>query len=410
MWASATTRSDSSNRCCGNCTNPTRSSSSTWTTPCASTTGRKGNPASFKKLSALLAQQNFRLAFWRVGVEEVNYRRFFAVNELISLRIEDREVFDRVHHLPLRLVAANVFTGLRVDHIDGLYHPQQYLNRLREGAPDAFLVVEKILAPGEPLKPVWPVQGTTGYDFLGMVNGLFVMNGNADKLDSLYKAFTGVQAACGAIANEDKRLLIEKDLYGGLENLVYQLKTIATRFTHASDFTLSGFRQALEEAFVHFPVYRTYINEEGADERDRQVIAWTMEKARASLPSHVHEIDFIERMLLAQSNPAYQQGGEEERAGVRHALTTIHLARSWPRASKTPSCTCTTGLSRLTTWASIPIIFGYTAGGIPRLQPQRLSAWPHTMNATATHDTKRGEDCAPASTCFPSCRRNGRRR
>jgi (1->4)-alpha-D-glucan 1-alpha-D-glucosylmutase len=353
--------------------------------------GSKGNPASFKKLSALLAQQNFRLAFWRVGVEEVNYRRFFAVNDLISLRIEDREVFDRVHHLPLRLVSSNVFTGLRVDHIDGLYHPQQYLDRLRDGAPDAFLSVEKILAPGEPLKPSWPVQGTTGYDFLGMVNGLFVMNANADKLDSLYKAFTGVYAACGAIANEDKRLLIEKDLYGGLENLVYQLKAIATRFTHASDFTLPGFRKALEEAFVHFPVYRTYINEEGADERDRQVIAWTMEKARASLPSHAHEIDFIERMLLAQSIPAFSK--EEKRNALEFAMRLQQFTS--PLMAKGIEDTFLYAYNRLVSVNDVginPDHMGYSPGEFHAFNRQRLAAWPHTMNATSTHDTKRGED------------------
>ncbi|MBW8887662.1 MAG: malto-oligosyltrehalose synthase [Fibrobacteres bacterium] len=353
--------------------------------------GSKGNPASFKKLSALLAQQNFRLAFWRVGVEEVNYRRFFAVNELISLRIEDREVFDRVHQLPLRLVSSNVFTGLRVDHIDGLYHPQQYLNRLREAAPDAFIVVEKILAPGEPLKPAWPIQGTTGYDFLGMVNGLFVATGNADKLDSHYKTFTGMQAACGTIANEDKRLLIEKDLYGGLENLVYQLKTIATRFTHASDFTLSGFRKALEEAFVHFPVYRTYINEDGADERDRQVIAWTMEKARASLPSHAHEIDFIERMLLAHSDSAYSK--EEKKNALEFAMRLQQFTS--PLMAKGIEDTFLYVYNRLVSLNDVginPDHFGYAAGEFHAFNRQRLAAWPHTMNATSTHDTKRGED------------------
>jgi (1->4)-alpha-D-glucan 1-alpha-D-glucosylmutase len=353
--------------------------------------GSKGNPASFKKLSALLAQQNYRLAFWRVGVEEVNYRRFFAVNDLISLRVEDREVFDRVHHLPFRLLSSNIVTGLRVDHIDGLYHPQQYLQRLREGAPECFVVVEKILGAGEPLKPHWPIQGTTGYEFLIAVNNLFCMSGNSDRMDSAYRSFTGIQASCGTMANDDKRLLIEKDLYGGLENLVYQLKTIASRFTHASDFTLSGFRQALEETFVHFPVYRTYINEDGADERDRQVIAWTMEKARASLPSHVHEIDFIERMLMAQSVPEFNK--DEKKNALEFAMRMQQFTS--PLMAKGIEDTFLYVYNRLISLNEVggnPDIFGSTPEEFHAFNRQRLAAWPHSLSATATHDTKRGED------------------
>jgi (1->4)-alpha-D-glucan 1-alpha-D-glucosylmutase len=353
--------------------------------------GTKGTPASFKKLSTLLAQQYYRLAFWRVGVEEVNYRRFFAVNDLISLRVEDKEVFDRVHRMTFRMAAQGMATGFRVDHIDGLYDPQRYLQRLREGAPDAFVVVEKILGAGEPLKPHWPIQGTTGYEFLIAANNLFVMGANADRMDSVYRAFTGLQASCGTLANEKKRLLIEKDLYGGLENLVYQLKAIASRFPHATDFTLSGFRQALEEVFVHFPVYRTYINEDGADERDRQVIAWTMEKARVGLPSHVHEIDFIERMLLAQSSQEY--GREEKKFALEFAMRLQQFTS--PLMAKGIEDTFLYVFNRLISLNDVggnPDVFGSTPEELHAFNRQRLAAWPHSLSATATHDTKRGED------------------
>jgi len=353
--------------------------------------GSKGVPGSFKRLSSLLAQQHYRLAFWRVGVEEVNYRRFFAINDLISLRVEDRNVFDWVHELPLRLAVSGVATGLRVDHIDGLYHPQQYLNRLREGAPDAFIVVEKILAAGEPLKANWPVQGTTGYEFLNAANGLFCATANADRLDAIYRSFTGLQISCGTLANDQKRLLIEKDLYGGLENLVYQLKAIASRFTHASDFTLSGFRKALEETFVHFPVYRTYISEDGADERDRQIIAWTMEKARASLPSHVHEITFIERMLMAQSMPEF--GKEERKYALEFAMRLQQFTS--PLMAKGIEDTFLYVYNRLISLNEVggnPDIFGSTAEEFHAYNRNRMAAWPHSLSATSTHDTKRGED------------------
>lgn len=353
--------------------------------------GSKGDPASFKRLSTLLAQQHYRLAFWKVGVEEVNYRRFFAINDLISLRVEDKEVFDRVHDLAFRLLATQVVTGLRVDHIDGLYHPLQYLNRLREAAPDAFIVVEKILAAGEPLKPNWPIQGTTGYEFLNAANGIFCQPANADRMDAAYRDFTGIRISSGTLANDKKRLLIEKDLYGGLENLVYQLKTIASRFTHASDFTLSGFRQALEETFVHFPVYRTYICEEGVDERDRQVIAWTMEKARVSLPSHVHEIDFIERMLLAHRNPAF--GKEEKQNALEFAMRLQQFTS--PLMAKGIEDTFLYVYNRLISLNEVggnPDIFGSTAEEFHAYSRGRMAAWPHSLSATSTHDTKRGED------------------
>lgn len=353
--------------------------------------GSKGRPDSFKRLSALLAQQYYRLAFWRVGVEEVNYRRFFAVNDLISLKVEDPLVFERIHQLPLKLMEDGMVTGFRVDHIDGLYQPTRYLQRLRSRAPEAYISVEKILADGEPLRPGWPIQGTTGYEFLNAAGGLFVQSSNKEAMDRAYRAFTGIETSCGTLANDKKRLLIEKDLYGGLENLVYQLKGIASKFPHASDFTLFGFRRALEEVFVHFPVYRTYIDEEGADERDRQVIAWTMEKARASLPSHLHEIDFIEKMLLAQGSPSFSK--EEKALALEFAMRLQQFTS--PLMAKGIEDTFLYVYQRLISLNEVggnPDVFGISAEEFHAMCRARQSSWPHAMNATATHDTKRGED------------------
>jgi (1->4)-alpha-D-glucan 1-alpha-D-glucosylmutase len=353
--------------------------------------GTPGFPESFKRLSALLAQQHYRLAFWRVGVEEVNYRRFFAINDLISLKVEDSGVFDRIHRLPFRLLEEGKATGLRIDHIDGLYHPMRYLQRLRSRAPEAYIVVEKILETGEPLKAGWPVQGTTGYDFLNQAGGLFVQGANREAMDGAYRRFTGIEASCGALANDKKRLLIEKDLYGGLENLVYQLKAIASKFTHASDFTLVGFRRALEEVFVHFPVYRTYIDAEGVDERDRQVIAWAMEKARASLPSHLHEIDFIERMLTAHDDPAFT--AEEKSLALEFAMRLQQFTS--PLMAKGIEDTFLYVYNRLVSLNEVggnPDVFGVAPEEFHGWCRARQSAWPHAMSATATHDTKRGED------------------
>ncbi|HEY9665015.1 MAG TPA: malto-oligosyltrehalose synthase, partial [Allocoleopsis sp.] len=226
--------------------------------------GEVGKSESFNLLDNLLNEQFYRLVYWKVGNEELNYRRFFTVNDLISLRIEDEKAFEETHALILKLVQDGKITGLRVDHIDGLYDPAQYLTRLREGAPNVYLVVEKILEGNEELPLNWPIQGTTGYDFMSQVNGIFCQQANATEFDAIYQQFIGKSVDLEDLIDQNKRLMIGKHLAGDIDNLAHLLKRIADRHRYASDFTMYGLKRALVEVLALFPVYRTYISREGS--------------------------------------------------------------------------------------------------------------------------------------------------
>jgi (1->4)-alpha-D-glucan 1-alpha-D-glucosylmutase len=178
-------------------------------------------------LDSLLSEQLFRLSFWKVATEELNYRRFFNINGLISLRVEDASVFNGTHSLILNLVKDRKISGLRIDHIDGLYDPTEYLKRLREKAGDVYLVVEKILGADENLPHLWAVQGTTGYDFLNCVNGIFCDENNGRAFNRLYYSFTGCKTSYDVILYEKKKLVIEKDMTGDVDNIAHLLKRIS---------------------------------------------------------------------------------------------------------------------------------------------------------------------------------------
>ncbi|HDH53199.1 MAG TPA: malto-oligosyltrehalose synthase, partial [Nitrospirae bacterium] len=174
-------------------------------------------------LDSLLSEQLFRLSFWKVATEELNYRRFFNINGLISLRMEDERVFNGTHSFITNLVKNKKITGLRIDHIDGLYDPTGYLRRLRDKTGEIYIVVEKILEPEEELPSLWAVQGTTGYDFLNYVNGIFCDEKNGREFNRLYYSFTGFKTSYEAMLYEKKKLVIEKDMTGDIDNLTHLL-------------------------------------------------------------------------------------------------------------------------------------------------------------------------------------------
>jgi len=202
--------------------------------------GVKGNPESFNLLDTLLAEQFFRLSFWKVATEEINYRRFFNINELICLRVEDENVFNQTHSLIFKLVGEQKLTGLRIDHIDGLYDPAHYLKRMREKAGNLYVVVEKILDPEEELPSLWPIQGTTGYEFLNYLTGIFCKTSNKKALDRIYTRFTGLQSSYEDLVAEKKRLIIGRHMAGDVDSLALLLKTISGRYRHGADITLYG--------------------------------------------------------------------------------------------------------------------------------------------------------------------------
>jgi (1->4)-alpha-D-glucan 1-alpha-D-glucosylmutase len=224
--------------------------------------GIPGEPHSFDALDALLSAQAYRLSYWRVAAEEINYRRFFDINELAAIRMEDPAVFERAHAFVFDLVRRGCIDGFRIDHVDGLFDPGDYLQRLqaraRELRPDLFnerpffIVVEKILGMDEAL-PEWPVAGTTGYDFLGMVNGLFVERQNERAVDGIYQQFTRLKVPYREFAYRGKQLVLRVSMASELNVLAHRLNRFSERIGHYRDFTLDSLKQAMREIISCFP-------------------------------------------------------------------------------------------------------------------------------------------------------------
>jgi len=353
--------------------------------------GQAGSPESFNLLEALLSEQFYRLSFWKVATEEINYRRFFNINELISLRVEDEDVFTHTHSLIFRLLAEGRITGLRIDHIDGLYDPLTYLKRLREKTGEIFLVVEKILDPEESLPSLWPVQGTTGYDFLNYVNGIFCQRRHNRSFNRLYSQFTGLKSSFGDLVAEKKRLVMGKHMAADVDNLALLLKRIAGRYRHGGDITLYGLRRALVEVMAQFPVYRTYVSHEARTEQDEQYIRTAVETGERSNPGLANELAFIEKFLLLRFDDYLAE--QEKNAWIDFVMRFQQF--TGPLMAKGFEDTVLYVYNRLLSLnevGSSPDKFGVSSHEFHTFLKRRSSLWPHTMNASATHDTKRGED------------------
>ncbi len=353
--------------------------------------GTPGDAKSFNLLDALLGEQLFRLSFWKVATEEINYRRFFNINQLISVRVEDEQVFRSTHAFVLRLLWEGKFDGIRVDHVDGLSAPFQYLRRLRDGVGDGYLVVEKILHPDEELPPWWPVEGTTGYDFLNHVNGVFCERKNDKLLDKIYTRFIGHMVSYDTLVSEKKRLIIGRHMAGDIDRLATMLKELSAKDRYARDITLYGLRRALVELLAVFPVYRTYI--EGADlaEQDHRYVQDAVRRARDSSPALILELNFIEQFLLLQFHDGLTQ--EEKDQWVRFVKSFQQL--SGPLMAKGFEDTALYIYNKLVSLNEVggsPNHFGFSPLEFHHFNKKRSGRWPHAMNATATHDMKRGED------------------
>jgi (1->4)-alpha-D-glucan 1-alpha-D-glucosylmutase len=352
--------------------------------------GDKGNPESFALLDGLLSGQIFRLSFWKVATEEINYRRFFNVNELICLRTEDRDVFDHTHSLIFTLLEEKKFSGLRIDHVDGLYDPTGYLKRLRERAGEAFLIVEKILDPDEELIPLWPVQGTTGYDWLNLVNSLFCDTENEKKFDRIYIRFSGFDVPYGKLVADKKRMIIGQHMAGDIDNLASLLKQISAHSRQGRDITMYGLRRAIVEIMAQFPVYRTYITGTLLRDRDLDHIRKASERAREKIPGLLYEIDLVEHFLSGRSDFC----APEERCRQRNFIMRFQQFTG-PLMAKGFEDTVLYVYNRLLSLNEVggsPDRFGIPLGDFHRFSHRRTDLFPHSINATATHDAKRGED------------------
>jgi (1->4)-alpha-D-glucan 1-alpha-D-glucosylmutase len=353
--------------------------------------GEKGNPESFNRLDDLLSQQLFRLSFWKVATEEINYRRFFNINQLISVRVEQEEVFTKTQSFILKLLWQDKFQGIRVDHVDGLYDPELYLRRLREAAPQAYLVVEKILHPDEDLPSSWPIDGTTGYDFMNFANGLFCAKEHDKRFEKIYTKFIRRLIPYEDLVADKKRLIIGRHMAGDIDLLAHALKALSSNSRFARDFTLYGLRRALVELLAQFPVYRTYVNTLSCEDRDRLYMEEALRTARKSAPALQLELDFIGRFLLLQF-PGHASTEEKQR--------WLHFVM---RFQQLTGPLMAKGFEDTTLYIYNKLISLNEVGGSPRrfgvsplefhhFNKKRAAQWPTSMNATSTHDSKRGED------------------
>jgi (1->4)-alpha-D-glucan 1-alpha-D-glucosylmutase len=365
----------------------------------ASLNGVPGQPASFDALDALLDAQAYRLAQWRVAGEEINYRRFFDINELAAIRMEDPRVFEVAHGLVFELMAQGSIDGVRIDHVDGLFDPGDYLHRLQSRARPAFeegrlyLIVEKILSRDEPLPPDWPIAGTTGYDFLVNVNGLFVDGRNERAMTSVYEQFSRLRDPYREIVYRGKALVLTLSMASELNVLANQLNRFSERNRHYRDFTLNSLSQAIREIIACFPVYRTYVNSRDAEvsDRDRSYIERAVREAKRRNPTRPHAVyDFVRDLLLKRASYI----PDSERDEHLRFLGKFQQVTS-PVTAKGIEDTALYIYNRLVSLNEVggePDHFGTTPAAFHAWLKERAQRWPHGLSATSTHDTKRSED------------------
>jgi len=338
-------------------------------------------------IDALLDRQNYRLAYWRTAGRELGYRRFFDINTLVSLRMEDEQVFADTHALVLGWVKEGVIDGLRVDHPDGLRDPEEYCKRLREAAPTAWVVVEKILEPGESLPESWPVAGTTGYDFLNRLGGVFVDPAGEEPLTNFYRDFTGEETDFAKLVHEKKLLVLREMFASDLSRLTALFIDVCERHRRYRDYTRHDLYEVLREVIACFPVYRSYVRPltSQISEDDSRYIGQAIDAAKANRPDiDVDLFHFLRDLLLMR---------------IRGDLESELLARfqqlTGPVMAKGVEDTafyCYHRLISLNEVGGDPGRFGISLEEFHNSCAVAQQQWPQAMLASSTHDTKRSED------------------
>lgn len=364
--------------------------------------GEQGRPESFDLLDRLLDDQAYRLASWKVASEEINYRRFFDINELAAIRVEDEAVFQEAHQLLLRLIRQGIVRGCRIDHVDGLYDPGRYLRHLREltgrdgGDPDPslfYIVVEKILGREESLPDTWPVHGTTGYEFLNDVNGLFVAVDHKRLFTDIYARVVGREDAYADLVYAGKQLIMQVSMSSEINVLGHQLNVLSERDRRSRDFTLNSLTHAIREIIACFPVYRTYITDgpEPVSDRDRTYIHMAVAQAKRRNPAIDGQVfDFIRSLLLKQGDARTPEDREEQMRFVMKFQQTTS-----PVTAKGVEDTVYYRYHRLISLNEVggdPDQFGLSVEEFHRRMRDRQTRWPYGLSASSTHDTKRSED------------------
>lgn len=394
--------------------------------------GVAADPRSFDLLEDLLKQQAYRLAFWRVATEEINYRRFFDINELAAIRTENPTVFKATHQLVLRLLAEGIACGLRIDHPDGLWNPAEYFRRLQEeyvlawvrarlpaqhvpedlpqrvatsfaerraagadrrGVWPLYVVAEKILCEDESLPEEWAVDGTTGYDFLALTGGLFVSAASASAFDRLYAGFVGARRDLEELTQASKKMIMLVSMAGEINALSHQLDRISERNRQYRDFTLNSLAFVIREVIACLKVYRSYVaGPESVSARDRRYLEDAVVRAKRLNPRTAASIfDFVRDTVLLDNLSQFRE--EDRPEVIAWAMKFQQL--TGPIMAKGVEDTAFYVYNRLASLCEVggnPSRFGVSVADFHKANLARLEHWPHAMLASSTHDTKRSED------------------
>lgn len=382
--------------------------------------GVRGDPRSFDLLDGLISRQPYRLSFWVVATDEINYRRFFDINQLAAIRPELPDVFDESHRLIFEFIRQGRITGLRVDHLDGLYNPAEYLRDLQEDAvlaglpgqeaqdrkksslkaellqrPPAvpfYIIGEKILLKGEKIPDEWPICGTTGYDFLNSLNGIFIRTESARQMDDIYFRFTGSKLNFADLVYSAKKQVMDSSMSGEVNVLGHRLYMLAQKSRSTRDFTLLSLTRALSEVMACFQVYRTYISSSGAGERDRRYIEQAVKKAqRLNTSISAQTFDYIKQVLVLEYGADLSADDKAEWFDFVMKLQQL----TGPIMAKGLEDTAFYIYNRLLSLNEVggsPDRFGLPMEGFHGQNMERSKFRPCSMTATSTHDTKRSED------------------
>jgi (1->4)-alpha-D-glucan 1-alpha-D-glucosylmutase len=397
--------------------------------------GTKGDPASFDLLDKLLDMQVYRLSYWRVAAEEINYRRFFDINSLASIRMENPIVFSKTHEKIFELIKGEKVTGLRVDHPDGLYNPSEYfqslqqscfvqkrlafMERVKDDIPSNYeqsnnesaqlkqydeillsegqykpfyIIAEKILSKGEKMPEEWPIFSTTGYVFLNALNGIFVETKNAKAFEDIYARFIKSKINLQDIVYEKKKLIMQVAMSSEINTLGRHLNTISEKNRHTRDFTLNNLTDALIDVIAFFPVYRTYINTYKVKERDRQYIELAVSKAKRKNPVISESVfDFICDVFLLRFPEEFVE--EDKKTWLDFVMRFQQITGSvMAKGFEDTAFYVYNRLVSLNEVGGMPDRFGTPLETFHGQNIERVKFWPDALIASTTHDSKRSED------------------
>ncbi len=350
-------------------------------------------------LDKLLRQQIYRLTFWKSGRKDINFRRFFDIDTLIGVRVEIPRVLEATHSLAFRLAKEGRVNGFRIDHIDGLNDPEGYLRALRKRLDKKeksihsqfYITVEKILTGDEHLSGRWPVQGTTGYDFLRILNGIFISKRGLAEMTYSYNRITGSRESFADVVYRKKRKAITELFPGEINSLACQAANLPQQKTEVGSISLSPVKQALIEITACLPVYRTYIRSFSIPASDRNNLDFAFREAKTKYAARNNSLDNLEKIIFLEFPPNYPMDKKNE---------SLRFVMRWqqftgPVMAKGLEDTALYSYNRLISMNVIGAdrkLLPISVSEFHRFNHRRLKFWPHTFNASSTHDTKRSED------------------